>query len=121
MPDDDYGKFLPVIDVKDGLKRVMNKKKLFWSLLGRFKMREMVETLQSAVNQGDFDSIKEASHAIKGAAGNLGCISLRDITAVIEAKAKEKQNCADNMEEVMSVLEKTEKAVQELLAMPVEP
>jgi len=123
MPDNanEYAMLLPALDVKDGLTRVMNKKKLYWSLLGRFKMREMVETLNSAIASGEHEKVKEAAHAIKGAAGNLGCVTIRDMMLEVETRAKEQRSCADLGDEIMTALSDTEKSVTELLAMPFEP
>ena len=123
MPDgatDDFNKFFPEIDVNDALKRVMNKKKLLWSLLGKFKIKDMVNDLTEAIKTNDYIKTKESAHAIKGAAGNLGCMRMRDIMEEVEARSKERQSCMDLLAKINEATVKTEKAIAELLAMPIE-
>ena len=116
----EYGKFLPALDVNDGLKRVMNKKKLYWSLLGRFNSRKMVEDLVAAIEAGNFDLIVETAHAIKGASSNLGLISMTEVMIEVESRAKSKQGNSDLIAKINETLVKTEDAVSELLTMPVD-
>ena len=115
---DEYAQFLPAVDVNDGLKRVMGKKKLFLSLLGRFKSREMTEGLLEAIKAGDHAKVVESAHAIKGASGNLGLVSMRDKMLEVETRGKAQQDASDLIDGIMDILDQTEKAVTELLAMP---
>jgi HPt (histidine-containing phosphotransfer) domain-containing protein len=110
-------RFMPEVDVNDGLKRVMGKKKLFFSLLTRFNARKMAADLFEAIKQGDHKKVVESAHAIKGASGNLGLISLRNAMLEVETRGKAQQDCSDLVVRVTEILEKTERAVAELSAM----
>lgn len=83
-----YADLLPVIDVADGLSRLMNNKKLYLSLLNRFTGRKMADELIQSINEGDFTKAQQAAHALKGVSANLGLSELMRIAANIEAQAK---------------------------------
>jgi HPt (histidine-containing phosphotransfer) domain-containing protein len=63
----------------------------FMDLLGYFveKSASDVERLEAAVKAGDLREIVEASHSIKGAAGNLGFMNIYEIAKEIEANGRE--------------------------------
>jgi len=83
---------MPHINATEGIKRIMNNKKLYVSMLSRFKLDEMVAALLEAIATGDHEKIVFAAHAIKGAAGNLGLPTLQACTDDIEALAKENKD-----------------------------
>ena len=115
---DEYSRFLPEIDINDGLKRVMNKKQLLLSLLGKFRIKEMVTDLVAVIRAEDHKKIMESAHAIKGAAGNLGCTGIRDIMMEVESRSREYLSSVDLLDVISEISEKTEQAIAELLAMP---
>ncbi|MBF0120490.1 MAG: Hpt domain-containing protein [Desulfobacterales bacterium] len=49
-----------------------------------------IERLEEAAQKGDATLASEASHSLKGAAGNLGFMELSDIARQIEEKARKK-------------------------------
>ena len=118
MADESYAKLMPYIDVQDGLKRVMGKKKMLLSLINRFDAQKMVGNLVEAINQGDKTKIVETAHAVKGVAGNLGLTPLRDIMVDVETKAKAEEDCSGLIGEINEILNKTQGAIAELMAMP---
>ena len=63
----------------------------FMDLLGYFVERSAsdLERLESAVKSGDIREVVEASHSIKGAAGNLGLMNIYEIAKEIETKGRE--------------------------------
>lgn len=52
---------------------------------------ESLEMLDTAINKSDFDTIKNAAHAIKGSASNLLLSEITTIAGEIEIAAKEKK------------------------------
>lgn len=52
------------------------------------------ETLQSALAEGDADTVMRSAHTIKGAAGNLGLMDVSAVAKVIEYRAM-KNNLTD--------------------------
>ncbi|MCL2363332.1 MAG: Hpt domain-containing protein [Defluviitaleaceae bacterium] len=89
-----YAAYLPHINAEEGIKRIMNNKKLYISMLTRFKLQEMTDALLESVASGDHEKIIFAAHALKGAAGNLGLPTLQDLTGIMEQSAKEKNDVA---------------------------
>jgi len=91
---DNFAVYLPHINAEEGIKRIMNNKKLYVSMLTRFKLDEMAAALLEAIASGDHEKIVFAAHALKGAAGNLGLPTLQECTGVMEHLAKEKKDVA---------------------------
>lgn len=51
---------------------------------------EKYAQIKQAIEQGDFDTIKEAAHNLKGASGNLGLNALQNTSYSLELSGKEK-------------------------------
>jgi len=84
----DYSELLPVIDVLDGLNRLMNNKKLYFNLLKGFSGRKMADELIQNIQSIDYIKTAQAAHALKGVSANLGLVKLTGIASNIEAQAK---------------------------------
>ena len=92
---DNYASYLPHINAEEGIKRIMNNKKLYISMLTRFKLDEMVAALLDAITANDAEKVVFAAHALKGAAGNLGLPTLQDYAGTLEQLAKEAKDVTD--------------------------
>lgn len=90
----DYSSYLPHIDVKDGMARVINNKQLYVRLLGKFKGQEMVAGLVEHANGGDAEKAMHAAHAIKGTAANLGFPVMCRAAGEVEEAAKRGEDAA---------------------------
>lgn len=110
-----YERYMPAIDVNDGLTRIMGNKKLYLSLLKRFKTRPMADDLVNRIMEGDPVLIAQSAHAIRGAAANLGLVQLKDVTNLIEERAKTGTDCTDQVERLQEAVDATEHATSELL------
>ncbi|MGB2579644.1 PAS domain S-box-containing protein [Elusimicrobium simillimum] len=86
----DYSRFMPFIDIHDGLSRVANNKALYIKLLNRFEGNTMAAELINSINAADYDAVIRAAHTIKGVAANLGLTQLKNISLKIESQAKVK-------------------------------
>jgi len=94
----DYSVYLPHIDVEEGKTRVMNNEKLYMTLLGKFKGRQMADDLISSMEANDHSKVVQYAHALRGTAGNLGFKVLFEITSEIEklGKASERSSHLKN-------------------------
>lgn len=111
---EDYSAYLPVIDVAEGMRRVMNSKKLYLKLLKRFDVRQMADELINSMNGTDFSAIRSNAHALKGVAANLAFTELKNTAFAIEEKAKNEAGCADM---IVSLDEAAIRAVQSIEAL----
>jgi len=100
---DNYASYLPHINAEEGIKRIMNNKKLYVSMLTRFKLDEMTAALLEAISSNDAEKIVFAAHALKGAAGNLGLPTLQELTGVMEQAAKDAAKEGNNVLAVYNV------------------
>jgi len=94
-----YEAYLPHLNANDGIKRIMNNKKLYYSMLERFKLQEMAEAIRTTVSAGDPDAENVAftTHALKGTLGNLGFPVMYAFVGEMENLAKK----GDSIEHLM--------------------
>jgi len=85
---EEYAEYLPHINVAEGTARVMNNLKLYMTLLGKFKGRQMADDLLNAIKTSDDTKVVQCAHALRGTAGNLGFPTLHEITEKIEKLGK---------------------------------
>ncbi|MCL2641229.1 MAG: response regulator, partial [Phycisphaerales bacterium] len=79
-----------VIDIPDLLHRCMNKPAIARRVLARFKetARDVVLQLEKSLKAEDWEQARVHAHTIKGAAGNISAIALRDAAAKVEQLCK---------------------------------
>ncbi|QPG06355.1 response regulator [Salinimonas marina] len=77
-------------DKPGALSRLMNNETLLKKLVGLFidDSSEKLQQLSEAVNSQDYESVRQASHALKGQAGDIGAIDLHRKLYELEAIAK---------------------------------
>ncbi len=87
---------LPEFDISMGLKRLAGNKRLYLSLLRKFKDRYKTvdQLIRAAFKPSDKAACLNTLHTLKGLAGNLGAERLAKSAATLEAsiKADESQN-----------------------------
>ncbi len=68
-----------VIDLEEFLERVQDDKELLLELLDIFMddFQQKRKLLDTAISSNDFEEVKNISHSIKGASGNISAKSLR--------------------------------------------
>jgi HPt (histidine-containing phosphotransfer) domain-containing protein len=111
----DYARFLPDIDLKEGVGRVMNKEAIYLRLIGKFKPREMTEDLIAKISAADTDEIRNAAHALKGSSANLAMPVISQAALLIEEEAKRGQTGAEHVPALKDALEALEVKIKELL------
>ena len=100
----DYSSYLPHINVKDGMARVINNLPLYVRLLSKFKGRELANDLVKAVEGGDQEKIIYSAHALKGTSANLGFPSVCKVAGEIEQLAKSNEDASHLLPELQSVI-----------------
>lgn len=77
---------LPGIDKAAGLRRLMNKPKLYEKVLRDFhaRFRNETQTLRAAIDSGDLATAERLAHSAKGLAGTIGAGSLQEIARILE-------------------------------------
>ena len=101
----DYSAYLPHINAKDGMARVINNLPLYVRLLGKFKGRELADNLAKAVDGGDPDKIIYSAHALKGTSANLGFPTVCKVAGDIEQLAKSNEDASHLLPELSKVID----------------
>ena len=101
----DYSSFLPHINAKDGMARVINNLPLYLRLLGKFKGRELAMELAKAVEGKDPEKIIYSAHALKGTSANLGFPTVCKVAGEIEQLAKSNEDASHLLPELSKVVD----------------
>ena len=112
----DYSAFLPDIDVESGKARVMDNLKLYQRLCGKFDAAKMAGDVTNAIEAGDYKTVVQASHALRGTAANLGFPVVQQVTSDIEALAKAEQECKHMIEPLNNAVAALADAIKRFLA-----
>jgi len=91
------------IDVEDGLKRVMNNKKLYAKLLTKFKEDQNIKNIETTLAAGDLQNAQIATHTLKGLSANLSLTELNKHVVELEAQIKAGSVKPDQYDKVKSV------------------
>ncbi|WP_434514529.1 Hpt domain-containing protein [Dechloromonas sp. ARDL1] len=77
---------LPGIDKAAGLRRLMNKPKLYEKVLCDFhaRFRNETQTLRAVIDSGDLATAERMAHSAKGLAGTIGAGGLQEIARLLE-------------------------------------
>ena len=86
-PADAVGEQCAVLDVDDGVQRLMGNRALYLRLLAEFRQEYPAagEEVGSMAGQGRLEEAKRLVHTVKGVAGNLGARGLRRAAMELEA------------------------------------
>ncbi len=81
------------IDYAEVLERIGGDVDFLQELLRIYfeEFREKRKLIQEAVERGDFISIRELGHSLKGASANLSLVSLRKASLFLETSGKEER------------------------------
>jgi two-component system sensor histidine kinase/response regulator len=89
---DPAGLTIDGLDVKLGLSRVLNKKRLYCDLLLKFA-RDQTKApllLQEALDGGDVATAQRLAHTAKGLAGNIGATRLQEQATLLESAIRDR-------------------------------
>lgn len=111
-----YGKYLPDIDVADGVARLMNNMKIYTTVLKKFDGTKFVADIMAAAETQDYEALQLAAHTLKGAAANLSLKRFHEVSFAIEQCAKDKENPKELLDELQTALQTTSQAITGFLA-----
>ncbi len=111
-----YEKYLPFIDVEEGVKRLMNDMRIYTMVLKKFNGEALFNDIKTAADSNDYPNLQLHAHTMKGTAGNLSLKRLQELALTIETCAKEKKEPGDLINELQEAVTATAAAVAELLA-----
>lgn len=77
---------MPGLDVRTGLRRLMNEHHLYLKLLSRFHkdFAGSASQIRAALDSGDTAAAQRQAHALKGVAGNLGATTTYETASALE-------------------------------------
>jgi two-component system, sensor histidine kinase and response regulator len=84
---------IPGLDVALGMKRMLDKKPLYISILRKFAagQKHTPEQIQAALNAGDWDGAERMAHTLHGLAGSIGATELQSEASQLETGIKNRQ------------------------------
>ncbi|MDR2793869.1 MAG: Hpt domain-containing protein [Treponema sp.] len=104
------------VNQQEGLKRVMNNKKLYVRLLTKFRNETNLSELLGAVAAKDCDKAEETAHTLKGLCGNLSLTALYEKVTALDAQLKNKIIDTDAVDDIAACFNETQKAIDGVLA-----
>ena len=116
----DYSDFMPYIDVKGGLARLMNNPKFYARMLKTYLASmnmDYYDEMAKYLAAGEFETAREKIHAFKGTSSNLSIAKNYDISRDLEAIAKEHGDYAAKLEELRVSMEATIPEINRLIAL----
>jgi CheY-like chemotaxis protein/HPt (histidine-containing phosphotransfer) domain-containing protein len=110
-----YAAYLPLIDVYDGLGRLMDNKKLYLMSLEKFLENNAASELVSYLSSGNLSKTAQTAHALMGVSGNLGLAVLYNATSKIESLAKNNADPSQLLESFQQATETTKECINKLI------
>ena len=94
-----------IVDLKEVLERVQDDKELLLELLDIFieDYPIKIETIRQGVKDKDFEKLRDASHSLKGASGNIAAKRINMLIVQVEQLVK--MNTTDGIEDLLKNLE----------------
>ncbi|MDR1220587.1 MAG: Hpt domain-containing protein [Treponema sp.] len=104
------------VNQEEGLKRVMNNKKLYVRLLTKFKNETNLTELVHSIEEKDYEKAEASAHTLKGLSGNLSLTALYEKASALDAQLKNQTVDADAVADITACFNETQKAIEEVLA-----
>jgi len=81
------------LDIANGLRRVLGKKRLYLSMLRKFCAGQKSATIEivKALERKDWDAAERLAHTLKGVSGNIGATTLQLLAEKLVATIKERR------------------------------
>jgi len=104
------------IDYSSALERIGGDRELLEELLELYvqDFQEKYSLLQKAINQKDYNQIREVGHSLKGSSANLSLIPLNKASFIMETAGREKN--IENAEKALALLDQEFKRLQNFLS-----
>jgi HPt (histidine-containing phosphotransfer) domain-containing protein len=104
------------IDIPDGIKRVMDNKKLYIKLLTKFRDDTNLAALEAAIAAGEMEKAQTAAHTLKGVAANLSLLELFKQCLKLESQIKAREVDPVQVETVKTVFARTIQEVNKVIS-----
>ncbi|MDR0556914.1 MAG: Hpt domain-containing protein [Treponema sp.] len=104
------------VNQEEGLKRVRNNKKLYITLLTKFKNETNLTELLSCIAEKNYEKAEASAHTLKGLSGNLSLTALCEKATELDAQLKNQTIDADAVAGITACFNETQKAIDEVLA-----
>lgn len=111
-----YEKYLPYIDVAEGVARLMNDMRIYTMILKKFDSEAIYRDILTAATARDYTGLQMHAHTMKGTAANLSLKRLQEVSLEIENCAKEGREPGNLTAEMREVLDMTAVAVAQVVA-----
>ena len=100
--------YLPEIDgieIEAGLRRVGGNRRLYLDLLHKFRtdFAGVVDDIRSALETGDAETAKRLAHTVKGVAGNVGAVTVREAAAILDSQLKQAATTPGSVETTVAL------------------
>ncbi|MCL2797942.1 MAG: hypothetical protein FWD58_07815 [Firmicutes bacterium] len=113
----EYEDFLPYIEVKSGLSRLMNNKKLYASLLKKYLASTDFASMAEPLASGELEVAREKIHTFKGVSSNLSIAQNFELSRELEAIVKEQGDWTEKLAELKASMDATIPAIGRLVAL----
>jgi len=79
------------LDIANGLRRVLGKKPLYFSMLRKFVtgQKPAIANILQALDGNSWDTAERLGHTLKGVSGNIGATTLQPLAEKLEAAIRE--------------------------------
>jgi two-component system sensor histidine kinase/response regulator len=106
------------LDVKAGLRRVLNKRASYENLLRKFVAGQAgaVQVIRDHLAAGELEAAQRTAHTLKGVAGTIGAGLLQERAAVVEHTVKADHDANDIDAELVAVQEELNRLVSAIAA-----
>ena len=94
-------------NTKEGLERVLNKEGLYLKCLRLFTDQAAKQTMQEALDSGDYQELLSQTHTFKGTTGNISLIPLYEIysSIVADIRAEKYDGLQEQLTQVLKLQE----------------
>ena len=103
------------INLKEGLSRVRDNKKLYRRMLGLFMESGEFAVLEDSLMQKDYQKAGDVAHAIKGMTGNLSLTLLYKISSRMMDELRQGIASEESQADFRDIYEKTRLYVDEVM------
>jgi len=110
-----YADFVDYIDIKTGLVRLNDNKKLYLTILESYKGQQMLDELRSHVKAGEFKPASVVAGALKGVAANLSLTAVYSEMSRIEKKIEKKLVSLGDLEPLCEIISATTDYIEKIL------
>ncbi len=92
-------KHLPGLDITNGLNRIGGNQTFYRKILRSFMQNQaqMIEEIQSALEENDMELAARLAHTLKGVSGNIGALELHEVVRQLESGIKEQKSNTDKI------------------------